>query len=108
MRKSIYLKSGNGRTKVEHGLFDQCEFDEYITKYRGAEWVSSCIANGGKYQVRVYHIEPQGVTVLHTKNKKGTVLIHLLGSREGIGEVEKMIIIDAAESFKKPSAKVPA
>ena len=115
MKKTIYFKAGTESEPIAfsslnfyamsgRGLFDPFNFSEYIDKYRGAELVSSC--HDGKYNNRIYHIEPQGVTVKYAYSK-GPVAVDLFGSEGAIGEVEK-IILGAAESFKKPSAKVPA
>ena len=115
MKKTIYFKAGTGSEPIafnslnfhmsERGLFDPFNFSEYINKYRGAEFVSSC--HDGEYNNRIYHIEPQGVTVKYAYSKEGPVAVDLFGSEEAIGEVEK-IILDVAKRFEKLSAKVPA
>jgi len=116
MKKTIYFKAGTENKPIafnsldlymsERGLFDPFHFREYMDKYEGAESVNFFVANGEKSNVRIYHIEPQGVTVKYAYSKEGPVAVDLFGS-EAIGEVEK-IILNAAKRFEKLSAKVPA
>ena len=117
MKKTIHFRARDSEPVVfnsldphaigKRGLFDLLHFREYMDKYGGAELVNFFVAKGGRYQVRIYHIDPQGVTVRYEYNKEGLTTVDLYGGREGIGEVEKRIL-NAVERFEKSSAKVPA
>ena len=116
MKKTIYFETRTASEPIafnslnfhmsKHGFFDPFHFREYMDKYRGTESVNFFVDNGGKSNVRIYHIEPQGVTVRYAYSE-GPVAVDLFGSEEAIGEVEK-IILNSAKRFEKPSAKVPA
>lgn len=119
MRKSIYFETRRTSEdepvafnslnplnfrEGEHGLFELWNFRNYMETL--GEVVGSCVANGGKDSVQIYHVD--GVTVQHAYSKEGRVTVNLYGSsREAIGKVEE-IILEAAKNFKKPSFKVPA
>ena len=117
MKKTIHFRARDSEPVVfnslnphaigKHGLFDPLHFRECMDKYGGAELVNFFVAKGGRYQVRIYHIEPQGITVRYEYNKEGLTTVDLYGGSEGIGKVER-IILEAAERFEKPPVEVPA
>ncbi len=89
----------------KRGLFDRLHFSDYMNRYEGARLVSSC--HYRQHNTKVYHIEPQGVTVRYAYSNEGLVEVDLYGSGEMIGEVEE-IILEAAKNFKKSPVEVPA
>ena len=93
MQKTIYFNSRDFlRTHglEDFGLFDDNNFGDFMNRYPGAQLVTSHVC--GKDHSRIYHIEPQGVTLCYKDIGEGRVVsIDLYGKRERLGVIERKI-----------------